>query len=94
MNRRDEVSQILNFLDWLDNFQELNDEEKAEMIANILYDIFKSMTPEQFKAFFKNFLLQNPELLDEWIERYKRMFERQLRQALRQKRKEIKVMRR
>jgi len=87
------VQEIERILDELDKLEEMSEEQRAELVCDVLLYYIYQMEPEQFKQFFKEFLLQNPEIMDAQLEAMKRKWEKQLRLALKQRRRETRIRR-
>jgi len=87
------VQEIERILDELDRLEEMNEEQRAELVCDILLHYIYQMKPEHFKQFFKEFLLQNPEVMDAQLETLRRKWEKQLRLALKQRRREARIRR-
>jgi len=88
-----DVFQIEKILDWMDNFENLDIEQKAELISTTIYYYLKQMKPEEFKQFFKTFLLNNPEILDDIVEHFRKRYMKMLREALKRRKRDIKIKR-
>lgn len=81
-------------LEALERFESLNREEQAEVLSGLLTDMLSAMSREQMQRFFKLWILSNPDLLEELLDKFKTDLLKQYREAIKQAKREAKIKRR
>ena len=87
------VEQIEKMLDALDQIDALNDEAKRDLVEDLLDQMGFFSSPETMKMFFKQACIREPELFDMIIENYREKWMKMLRNALKQRKREINIVR-
>jgi len=87
------VEQIEKMLDALDQIEELSDEERTDLVINLLDQDGFFSSPEVMKAYFRQAFMREPELFETIIESYRDKWMKMLRNALKQRKREINIVR-
>jgi len=87
------VEQIEKMLDALDQIDALNDAAKGDLVEELLDQMGFFSSPETMKMFFKQAFIREPELFDMIIENYREKWMKMLRNALKQRKREINIVR-
>ena len=78
-------------LEALEEIESYSKEEQAEILASITAQLIYSIPKEQLVPFLKQFILANPDMLDNMIDFYKNKLLRQYREQMKKLRRKSKI---
>jgi hypothetical protein len=86
----EEIEKQLQAIEMLESYSR---DEQAEVVAGIIARMVASIPREQLANFFKQMILNNPDILDYLIDFFKTRLLKEYREAVKLKRREIKIKR-
>jgi hypothetical protein len=88
-----EIERIEKELTVLENLESYNKEEQATILASIIAQIVVSIPRDQLVGFFKSMIMSNADLLDNLIDFFKSKLLKEYREAIKRRRREIRIKR-
>jgi hypothetical protein len=88
-----ELERIENELATLENLESYSKEEQATIVASVIAQMVVSVPRNQLVDFFKSMIMSNPDLLDNLIGFFKSRLLQSYRDAIKRRRREIRIKR-